>query len=463
MTWNERTVVILAFAAATCPMTRAQSHDDRTVHWPIFRGPGSRGVAEGFATPATWDVQKGENVRWKADIPGLGHGAPVIWGDRVFIITAVSGKGDDSLKVGLYGDIAPVSNESEHQWRLICLDKRDGKALWNEVVHEGVPTVKRHPKATQANSTPATDGRYVVTFYGSEGICCYTVDGEMVWKKPLAPLDSGYYLVPAAQWGFSSSPVILGNRVIIQCDVQRTPFLAALDIKDGSQVWKTPRDDVPTWSTPALAQVGGATHVIVNGHRHVGGYDAADGKEIWRMSGGGDIPVPTPLVVDGMVYVASAHGGPRPLFAISTAATGDVSLPPDADRGEHVPWADLGCGVYMQTPLYYKGLLYACRDNGVLACYDAKTGELKFRKRVGKGQTGMTASAVAADDKIYYVDEEGTVHVLKAGPQFEVLAANPLGEYTLATPAISEGVLYFRTQRSLIAIGGPAVASPSDG
>ncbi len=458
MAVNHLYVRILLLIAASCPLAAAVAQDrapestEKTVHWPIFRGPGSLGVAEGYPTPTTWDVDKGEHLKWKTPIPGMGHGAPVIWGDRIYVITAVSGKGDDSLQVGLYGQIAPVDDTSEHEWRLMCLDKKTGKILWDEVVHKGVPTVKRHTKATQANSTPATDGRYVVTFYGSEGICCYTTDGKQVWKKSLAPLDSGYYVVPGAQWGFSSSPVIHGDHVIIQCDVQKDSYLAALNIKDGSEVWKTPRTDVPTWGTPALARVGDATHVIVNGYRHMGGYDAADGKEVWRMSGGGDIPVPTPQVVDGLVYLGSAHGGPRPLFAVKTSATGDISLAPDATSSDNVPWMDAGCAIYMQTPICYRGLLYACRDNGVLACYDAKTGEVQFRKRVGKGQTGITASAVAADGKIYYVDEEGTVYVLKAGPEFEVIATNTLGEYTLATPAISEGALFFRTQKSVIAI-----------
>ena len=426
--------------------------DPKTSNWPSFRGPHARGVAEGHPTLIRWNVAESIGVKWKTPIPGLGHSAPVIWADRVFVTTAVNEEKEAELKVGIYGNIESVNDEAVHTWRVLCLDKRTGKILWQRVARKGVPKIKRHTKASHANSTPATDGRHVVAFFGSEGLYCFDLDGKLLWERDLGLLDSGYYRVRKAQWGFGSSPVIHKDAVILQCDVQENSFLVALSIADGSDIWRTPRDEVPTWSTPTIHDSNGRVQIIVNGLKHVGGYHYASGAELWKMKGRGDIPVPTPVVAGGLIYITNAHGAPAPIFAIRASALGDVSLPSGKNSNQHIAWSRSRGGAYMQTPLVYRGYLYVCTDTGKLLCLDAKTGKKAYQTRLGEGQSGFTASPVAADAKIYFTSEIGDIHVIAAGPQFKPLATNPMGETCMATPAISEGTLFFHTRHHLVAI-----------
>ncbi|NVL91298.1 MAG: PQQ-binding-like beta-propeller repeat protein, partial [Desulfobacterales bacterium] len=214
-------------------------------NWPSFRGPLAAGVAEGYPVPTKWDIERSENIRFKTYIPGLGHSSPVIWGDHIFITAAVKDKGQSSLKVGLYGDVESVKEGNIFSWHVYCIDRKNGKILWNRQSHKGKPKVKRHPKSSHANPTPCTDGNYVVAFFGSEGMYCYDMKGNLIWKKDLGKLDWGYYRSPSAQWAGGSSPVIYEQMVIIQCDVQKNSFIAAFNLKDGAQLWKTPRNDVP--------------------------------------------------------------------------------------------------------------------------------------------------------------------------------------------------------------------------
>jgi len=423
-----------------------------TGQWPSFRGSNASGVATGFATPTKWNVETGEGVKWKTPIPGLGYGAPVIWGDRLFVTAAV-GTGDPLVKVGLYGSVQSVKEDAEQEYVLYCLDKKTGEVRWQRTVHKAVPKIKRHPKASHANCTPATDGKHVVTFFGSEGLYCHTVDGELLWKKDLGLLDSGWYVDTTAQWGFGSSPIIHDGMVIVQCDVQEDSFLAAFDVKTGKEIWRTPRDEVPTWSTPTIYEAGGTKRLAVNGYKHIGGYDLATGKEVWKLRGGGDIPVPTPIVGEGLIFITNAHGMMAPIYAIRIEAEGDISLDTGQTRNSHIPWSRPKRGNYMQTPLLVDGLLHCCSDRGILTVYDAKEGTSIYRKRIGDGRTGFTASPVAAGGKIYFTSEVGDVHVFQIGREYKPLAVNPLGEICMATPAISQGVLFFHTQRHVVAVG----------
>jgi len=421
------------------------------VNWPSFRGHHADGISDGFAAPVKWDLGKSQNIAWKAAIPGLGHSSPVIWGDRVFVTTAISGLNTPELKVGLYGSIDPVEDDTVHQWQLICLDKSSGKVLWKQTSYQGVPKVKRHPKSTHANSTPATDGKHVVAFFGSEGLYCYDMAGNLIWKTDFGVLNSTYYVVPSAQWGFASSPVIHSGSVIVQCDVLENSFLAALDIKTGKELWRTARDEVPTWGTPTIYPDGENTQIIVNGYKHIGAYDFKTGKEIWKIVGGGDIPVPTPVVADDLVFINSAHGKMSPIYAIKLNSKGDISLKPGDTSNEQIVWSIKRGGAYMQTPIVYGDYLYNLRGNGSLSCFRAKTGELIYREAVGK-MASFSASGVAADGKLYFPSEQGEVYVVKAGPEFEVLGSNPMNDICMATPALSEGTLFVRTHHYLVAV-----------
>jgi outer membrane protein assembly factor BamB len=422
------------------------------IDWPQFRGPRASGIAEGFKTPVSWSVPEKKGMAWKTPLPGLSHSSPVIWGDRLFVATAISGK-DNNVKVGLYGDIASVEDSAQHEWRVYCLDKRSGKVLWQQTVCRGVPKVKRHTKASHASSTVATDGKSVVAFFGSEGLYCLDAkSGKLRWKRDFGTLDSGYFMVPDAQWGFASSPILVDGKVVVQCDVQKGSFVAALDLKSGKTLWKTDRADVPTWSTPALCEEAGRKQIVVNGWKHIGGYDLATGKSLWKLVGGGDIPVPTPIVAHGLIYLTNAHGRMAPVYAVKPKATGEINLPSDNVGHPDVAWFKTRDGAYMQTPLVYGAHLYICRDNGILGCYDAKTGDKVYQERLGTGRTGFSASAVAGDGKLYFTGEEGTIYVVQAGPTFKVLATNEMDEVCMATPALSEGTLYFRTQGHLVAV-----------
>jgi len=237
-------------------------------NWPQFRGPSASGVGTG-SPPTEWNVESGKNILWKTVIPGLGHSSPVIWGDRIFLTSAVPAAGEAPLKVGLYGDVASVKGEPAQSFKVFCLDRKSGKILWERTAASGQPKVMRHPKSTHANPTPATDGKHLVFFFGSEGLYSYDFNGGLLWKKNFGVLDSGFYTAPDAQWGFASSPVIFENMVILQADVQKNSFLAALDASTGKELWRVPRNDVPTWGTPTVAPytARGAVgwQVVVNG------------------------------------------------------------------------------------------------------------------------------------------------------------------------------------------------------
>ena len=415
--------------------------------WPSYRGPHGRGCADGFEAPVEWDVESGENIAWSTPVPGLSHSAPVIWGDRVYVTTAVK-DGAAELRVGLYGDIGSVEDNSEHQFRLLCLDRRSGAVRWSRVAWEGVPAVKRHPKGSHAASTPATDGEHVALFFGTEGLHVFDADGERLWEKSFGLLDSGFFRMPSAQWGWASSPVIYDGRVYVQADHQGDSFVAAFDVASGEQVWRTARDEVPTWSTPTVHVSGERRQLVLNGWKHMGGYDLDSGEPLWWLRGTGDIPVPTPVAAHGLIFLTSAHGGPARILAVNEHAEGELTLKPD---GERLVWADRRFGAYMQTPIVYGDELYVCKDNGVLTCWDARSGEQRYRKRLTAG-VGYSASGVAADGKLYYPSEEGDVHVVRTGASFELLAVNPLGETCMAPPAVSRGMLIFRTRSRLIAV-----------
>ena len=434
----------LAPAAATAPRPG--------IDWPQFRGIKAAGVSEGHAVPAAWNVAGGKGVTWKTPLPGLGLSSPIVWGDLVCLSTSISGQKDAGLKVGLYGNITPVQDDTQHEWRVYCLDKKSGAVTWQQTAHKGVPKIKRHTKSTHANSTLATDGERVIGLFGSEGLYAYDLKGKLQWKKDLGVLDAGYFKVPEAQWETGSSPVIHDNVVVIQADVQKGSFLAAFDARNGKELWRTARADVPTWGTPTIHTVKGQTQVIVNGWHHIGAYDFKTGKEIWKLKGGGDIPVPTPVVNDGFVFITNAHGPGAPVYAIRETATGDITLAEGTSSNDAVAWSYPRDGGYMCTPLVYRGLVYIVKYNGVLNVYDAKTGEKKFQERLAGGTSAFTSSPVAADGKVYFASEEGHVLVLKAGPTYELLAENDMGESVLATPAVSEGTLLYRTQGHVMAI-----------
>lgn len=421
--------------------------------WPQFRGAAACGVdASQVPAPTRWDLATGDNVVWSTPIPGLAHSSPIVWGDRLFVTTAVRREGESAIKVGLYGSVKSTPDEGVHKFQVWCLERNTGQVVWVRTAAEIVPDTKRHPKGSFAASTPATDGHFVAAFFGSEGLFVYDLDGELQWQRDFGVLDAGWYVAPDAQFGYSSSPVIHDGLLFVQCDVQQDPFLCALELATGREVWRIARDEVPTWSTPTVDVANGREQLIVNGYRHIGAYDLRSGEELWRMAGGGDVPVPTPIVAADRVYITNGHGQWNPVYCIDARAEGAIADGFDPAQEPFVIWSQRQQGTYMQTPILSGDWLFYANDAGVVSCLDAVTGERLARQRLGSGGDGFTASPVIADGKLYFTSEEGVVHVLRADATLEPLAENALGEICMATPAAVDGELYFRTRQHVIAV-----------
>jgi outer membrane protein assembly factor BamB len=443
-------LLLLIFIGCGCS---DKAQNNYLKQWPQFRGPFAGGIVESVNLPDKWDIKTNENIKWKIEIPGMGHSCPVIWEDKIFITTAIREGGTDALKAGLYGDVDNVNDSTIHEFRLMCINKYSGKILWNQLAIRCIPKTKRHTKASHSDPSPAINGKYVVAFFGSNGLYCYNFDGELKWKKDFGKMNAGFYITPDIEWDISSSPIIHKNTVVVQCDILGEGFITALDIETGIEKWRIPRKNVSTYSTPNFYNSGDIQEIIVNGYENIGGYDFNTGAEIWKLKGGGDIPVPSPFFADGIIYIHSAHGKNSPIFAIKPEAKGDISLNGDSTSNKFIAWSIKRGAAYIPTDLVYGGYLYNLREgSGKLTCFDAKTGKLIYEESLPDARE-ITASGIASNGRLYFTSEQGTVFVVKAGNTFELISKNPLDDLIMATPAISEEMLFFRTQHYLIAVG----------
>src|SRR5688572_1100720 len=433
------------------PSTKANHKSNGS--WPSFRGPNASGVADGQNLPDEWNAKTGQNILWRTPISGLAHSSPIVWGNRVYVTSAVSSDPKATFRPGLYGDGDASKDRTTHKWMLYALDKRTGKILWERVAFEGEPREKRHIKATYANSTPATDGRIIVAWFGSQGVYAYDVNGKFLWKVDLGRIDLGAYDIPTIEWGSASSPIIWKDLVILQCDTQTDSFIVALNANTGETVWKTDRDEIPSWGTPTVAITSKGEELIANASNFIRGYDPLTGKELWRLGKSSKITAPTPVFADDILVVASGRGPQRPIFVVKAGARGDLTLPDGKTSSDAVIWSRTGRGSYMPTPLIYKGNLYVLGNNGTFDAYNLKTGDELYRQRLPIVGNGFSASPVAADGKIYLSNEDGEILVISAGEKFAHVATNSMGELLMATPALSEGVMYVRTAQSVFAVG----------
>jgi outer membrane protein assembly factor BamB len=439
---------------AACLLTIVTSLSaDPSQNWPGFRGIGATGVTEGYTLRTTWNADPAtdnqEGVLWRAEIPGLGHSSPIIWGDRIFVCTAVPDGEESELMLGAGGRPTAADDNRTHSWVILCFDKNTGKELWTETAYQGLPRATRHVKATQANTSLATDGKNLVAFFGSEGLYCYDLDGKLKWSRDLGVINISKYSIG---WGYASSPSIHKDHIVLTCDDPANPFLVALSLSDGKELWRVSRKDISerSWGTPLIHEEAGTTQVVVNGWPWVVSYDLYTGEELWKIHDGGDNPIPSPFVSNGWIYITNAHGGKSPIYVIRPDARGDITPAKTGPTHEAMIWSSLKGGSYMSTPVVYGDYIYLGSASNI-RCYHAKTGEELFVEKLPP-PASIIASLVGSDGKIYCASENGSVHVLAAGPDFQVLASNPMGEPCLATPAISEGVIYVRTTESLVAI-----------
>jgi outer membrane protein assembly factor BamB len=427
--------------------------------WPSFRGAGASGNGDGQGAVVDWDLATGRHVLWKTPIPGIANSSPIVWGEKVFVTTAVSRGGDATFRTGLYGDVKPVDDLSEHEFKLYCLDKGSGRVLWERTAHAGAPRVKRHTKASQANSTPATDGRTVVALFGSVGLLvAWDLEGRELWRADTGVLDSGWFFDATYQWGHASSPIIHQGSVIVQADVQERSFVAAWDLASGRLRWRTEREGVSSWGTPAIVSASGRDELVTNGTK-VRAYDPATGALLWTLGPNSEVTVATPIVRDGVVYVTGGYPPVRPVYAIKAGARGDISLPAGQEKSDAVAWSNTREGTYIPTPILYGDWLFTCGNNGIVTVYDARTGQRLARTRVGAGGA-FSASPVAADGRLYLANEDGEVHVVAADPQLAPIAKNEVKEPIMATPAISDGLIVLRTLGHVYGLGQPPGTSP---
>jgi outer membrane protein assembly factor BamB len=439
--------------AAVSPQDLAVAPRTAARNWPAFRGPEASGVADGQGTVAEWDIASGKNIRWKTSIPGMANSSPIIWGNRIYLTTAVSASGDTTFLAGVSGNIRSHEDTSEQTWKLYALEKGNGQILWERDVHRGLPRTKRHAKGSHAASTPVTDGKRIVVLFGTAGILAsYDLNGSLLWKKDIGLIDTGYVVDPAQQWGHSSSPILYGDSVIVQADQQKDSYIAAFHVDDGRELWRTRREDeISSWGTPAIATGRAGDELITNGTK-VRGYDPKTGQLRWSMGPNSQIAIPTPVIGPEFVYVAAGYQPVRPIYAIRPGASGDLSLPAGTTSSASVGWSVGRDGPYIPTPILYRGLLYSLNNNGVLAAFDAQTGEQVLRGRVGAGGA-FSSSPVAADGRIYYANEDGVVYVTRAGKENVEIRRNEMQEAITATPAISDGLLVIRTVKTVYGIG----------
>lgn len=426
------------------------------INWSSFRGPQASGNGDGQGIPTSWDIETGENVRWRTPIPGIANSSPVIWGERVFVTTSISGAGDETVRTGLYGDTTPVDDLSPHSFRVYALDKASGEIVWERELYNGPPLTKRHTKSSQANSTPVVDGEHVVVVFGAIGrVACFDHDGNLLWDNELGVLDSGWFFDPSYQWGHGSSPIIYEDAVIVQADQQRNSFIAAYDLDTGEEIWRAERDEIPAWGTPAIYRGEPRDELITNA-KTIRSYDPRTGELLWWLTPNSELPVATPVVGDGLIYLSNRYPPIQRIYAVRPGGSGDISLAEGETSNDWIVWSKTRSVSYLPTPILYEDLFYTQGDDGRLITYGAHTGEIVYQARIGGTGGAYVASPVIADGRIYFTSEECTVHVAAAGPEYRDITSNEMDDVCWATPAISDGLLVIRTLRYVYGIGGEA-------
>ncbi len=419
--------------------------------WPSFRGEHARGIADGQDLPLTWDADQGTNVRWKLEIPGTSHSSPIVSGGKIFYISAIplselpalATKPADEAVAAPNNTRAELDQElaASFSWRIFCIDAETGEPEWDREAYNGKPRISRHPKASQANATPATDGKTIVAIFGSQGVAAYDFAGKLLWRVDLGVLDPGLFEDPGSHWGHASSPTIFGDKVFLQVDRHANSFIAAFDLATGEQQWRVTRDEKPIWATPTIHQADGRTQLIVSGGDFDRGLDPDTGEELWRFARDLEVKTPTPFVAGDLVILAGGYKG-KEIFAVSAKSQGLV-------EGSELAWTSEPGGPYTSTPVAYQDRLFFVRDTGVFNVLDLATGSRLLRERT---DGAFSASPIASDGKIYLAGEDGVVRVRSSSPPFAELASSDMGEPCMSTPAVAGGTMYLRCTSTLWAL-----------
>ncbi len=449
-----RTIGSLGFLVFLSAVAFASpSSIDPNDQWPQFRGPLASGVGPTATPPLKWS--ESENIRWKIPIPGKGLSTPIVWGDRVYLTTAVpvgeavaegahpTREAHDS---GAHDNMAPT-----HKMRfdVLAIDRHDGSIVWRKTLRTARPHEGTHVTGSWASNTAVTDGKQLYISFGSRGLFCLDMKGNLVWQKDLGQMTTRH------EHGEGSSPALHGNTLVVNWDHQGGSYLAAFDTRTGTQKWKVERDEITSWSTPIIVEHRGRTQVIVSATKRVRGYDLADGTLIWECGGLSRNVVASPVAANGIVYVANSYDWQALLAIRLDAAKGDIT---DSDA---IVWKIDRLTPYVPSPVLYDGTICFLRHNqGLLSCLDAKTGVPQFGPERLKTIRNVFASPVAAAQRIYIVDREGTTMVVKHGAPFEVLAVNRLEDSFSASPALAGRDLFLRGEKYLYCIA--ELSSPGE-
>ncbi len=443
--------LVLSLTVSWCLMVQAQS----AAHWPQWRGPFFNGMARGDA-PITWSDTS--NIKWKTEIPGRGHSTPAIWGDRIFLTTAIPTGKPPAAAPPSDASQAATSNQSqgggqqrgqrnsgpllEHRFDLLCLDRKTGKILWQRTAKVATPHEGFHRAyGSFASNSPVTDGRYVYASFGSRGIYAYDFNGKLIWQK-----DLGVQMKMRPAFGEGSAPLLAGNRLFLVFDHEAESFMVALDKRDGKELWRVARDERSSWSTPLAIDHDGRTEIVVSATNKVRSYDPETGKVLWESAGLGANAIPVPVYQNGMVYVMSGYRDPK-LMAIKLGRQGDLT------GSDAIAWSHTRGLAYTASPVLYDNKLYVVTDNGMVTAFNATTGEPYYAQTRLPKAYNLKASPIGANGKLYLATEDGDVVVMKMGEKFEVIATNHLTDQVfIATPVIAAGELFLRGQSTIFCI-----------
>jgi outer membrane protein assembly factor BamB len=429
---------LFVLVAAAALSIQLWASTDGEKYWPQWRGPYATGVSRQANPPVAWSETK--NIKWKVEIPGRGSSSPIVWGDRLYMQTAVpSGlAGDESHK-----PLGSVNPKRPHAFKVMALDRRTGKVVWERTAREQTPHEDSHQdNGTWASGSPITDGQHLIAYFESFGIYCYDLNGTKIWEKDLGDKKM------RNQFGEGSTPVLHGNTIVVVWDhLGGQSFVVALDKRTGNELWRVDRDEIDTWATPLVVEQNGRAQVIVPGEKRLRSYDLANGSIVWETAGLTMNPIPSPVFENGMVFATSGFRG-NSLKAIKIdGASGDIT------NTGHVAWSLNRDTPYVPSPLVYDGVLYFLKtNNGLLSAFDAKTGKPHYQVQRLEKAPNVFSSPVAAAGRIYIAGRDGTTVVLKHGATFEVLAENTLDDGFDASPALVDSDLYLRGYKYLYAV-----------